>query len=123
MILRPSMMNSTLKQNATVDDCVETTEVIEIEDKRQKHNEARKRQKSEANEASLAQLREKNQKLRNKIKQLTKKKIFLLGMCLTILGVPFSILKFARYVCSKPTVPTFKTVRMILNLITLTGCS
>ena len=122
-------MNSTLKQNATVDDCVETTEVIEIEDKRQKHNEAQrryrkhKRQKSEANEASLAQLREKNQKLRNKIKQLTKKKIFLLGMCLTILGVPFSILKFARYVCSKPTVPTFKTVRMILNLITLTGCS
>ena len=103
-------MKSTLKQNATVGDCFEAANVFEIEDKRKKCNEAqrryrkRKRQKSEVNEALLAQLTKENQVLRDKIKQLTKKKFFLLAMCLTILGVPFSILKLIRYVCCKSTV-------------------
>ena len=103
-------MNSTLEQNAIVDYSFEAAEVFEIEAKSQIHNDAqqfyrkRKRQKSEVNGASLAQLTKENQELRNKIKQLTKKKLSLLAMCLTILGVPFSILKLTRYVCGKPTV-------------------
>ena len=43
LILQLSTMKSTLEQNDTVDDCFEAAEVFEIEDKRQKHNEAQRR--------------------------------------------------------------------------------